>query len=422
MARPATTKSSSRTTKERPRISRAQKSREVQDAITASALELLAANGVDGLALTKIAGNAGMSNGPLYGRYDSAEDVALELWDSTLSQRYRDFVLAFNEFTSTPGVEPAPWLVDELTTPSDLLCGAVEIVAAARRFPLLVDSVRSDVESIFTSVRDQSSHIPEALLATRLTIPTGCVLTSRMVPKSRPPWRDILIRIRDAALDERNWRLDVPAPEPVRLEIPTPSTGDAGLDEFVNAVMNVVAKVGFEKTTAHRVARAAGHSFSSAYTHVGTKDELMHMAIASMIDQIWRTGTTSFITLDEEAYVASAFALQLGLIAAENRPLRQLRVETTLATRHHSDLALASQKRISQALAWIPEAFGTNDPGTIQLPTSFWYLTNAHGIGMVTLSLLSDQFDDFNWAPIGAIANRLATETTLEPLRKLGKI
>ncbi len=72
---------------DRPRVSRAQKTREVQEAITASALELLAAFGVDGLALTKIAAHAGMSNGPLYGRYDSAEDVALELWEEKL----RDF-------------------------------------------------------------------------------------------------------------------------------------------------------------------------------------------------------------------------------------------------------------------------------------------------------------------------------------------
>ena len=122
---------SARSTPDRPKVSRAQKTREVQEAITASALELLAANGVDGLALTKIAAHAGMSNGPLYGRYDSAEDVALELWDSVLGNHFKKLILAFDEFSSSLGAEPSEWLLNELTKPSALTSGAVEIVAAA---------------------------------------------------------------------------------------------------------------------------------------------------------------------------------------------------------------------------------------------------------------------------------------------------
>ncbi len=406
----------------RPKVSRAQKTREVQEAITASALALLAANGVDGLALTKIAAHAGMSNGPLYGRYDSAEDVALELWESTLSDHYRKLILAFDEFASSPDAEPSEWLLSELTKPSTLTAAAVEVVAVARRLPLLADTIRSDIDSLFAKICENSPFLPPALATVRMTIPTGAVLTSRMVPKSRPPWRNILIRIRDAALNPQNWDLSIASPEPTQLEMPVPATGDAGLDEFVAAVMAVVSKVGFEKTTAHRVARAAGHSFSSAYTHVGTKDELMHTAISQMIDQIWRTGTTAFVNLERDSYIRSVVALQRGLIAEENRPLRQLRVETTVATRHHQDLAAAGQKRIAQALSWIPEMFGTKDTAVIEPSTSFWYLTNAHGIGMVSLSLLTNCFSEINWAPIGEIANQIANETTLAPLRELGKI
>ena len=422
MAKPRSGSKAPRSSSERPKVSRAQKTREVQDAITAAALELLATNGVDGLALTKIAAHAGMSNGPLYGRYDSAEDVALELWESTLRDQYRKLILEFDAFASSPDASPSDWLLSELTNPSALTCGAVEVVAVARRFPLLVDTVRSDVEELFETICENSPSLPLALSTVRLSIPTGCVMTSRMVPKSRPPWNDVLLRVRDASLNPANWELTSPAPDTTLLEMPIPDTGDAGLDEFVTAVMEVVAKVGFEKTTAHRVARAAGHSFSSAYTHVGTKDELMHTAIAQMIEQIWRTGTTAFVTLDKSSYLESVFALQRGLVATENRPIRQLRVETTIATRHHKDLGTAGQKQIARALSWIPEMFGTKDEKVTTPSTSFWYLTNAHGIGMVTLSLLTNTFSEINWAPIGAIAFQIAEETTLTPLRKLGKI
>jgi len=153
----------------RPKVSRAQKTREVQEAITASALALLAANGVDGLALTKIAAHAGMSNGPLYGRYDSAEDVALELWESTLSDHYRKLILAFDEFASSPDAEPSEWLLSELTKPSTLTAAAVEVVAVARRLPLLADTIRSDIDSLFAKICENSPFLPPALATVRMT-------------------------------------------------------------------------------------------------------------------------------------------------------------------------------------------------------------------------------------------------------------
>jgi AcrR family transcriptional regulator len=406
---------------DRPKVSRAQKTREVQEAITASALELLAANGVDGLALTKIAAHAGMSNGPLYGRYDSAEDVALELWDEKLRDHFRRLILEFDTFASSNDSEPSEWLLQELETPSALTAAAIEVVCVARRFPLLVDSVRDEVDSLFQHICAEHPDIPPVICSLRLTVPTGCIVTSRSVPKSRPPWKAILLRFRESALDPANLNQQGLTASPVSLSIPAPDTGDVGLDEFVSAVMEVVARVGFEKTTAHRVARAAGHSFSSAYTHVGTKDELMHMAIGQMMTQIWRTGTASFLELSPEGYKNAVVALQCGLVAESNRPIRQLRTETTVAMRHHTDLASAGRKRTAASLAIVLDAVEEADPAATEGAAAFWYLTAASGIGTVSLSLLTDSFRNFDWTPLAAVAYEMAYATTIEPLSKLPK-
>jgi AcrR family transcriptional regulator len=421
MAKKTTNSGSPSSTPARPKVSRAQKTREVQEAITASALELLAENGVDGLALTKIAAHAGMSNGPLYGRYDSAEDVALELWEEKLRDHYKRLILEFDSFASSKDLEPSQWLLEELEAPSALTAAAVEIVAVARRFPLLVDSVRDEVEALFQNICVAHPDIPPAVCSLRLTVPTGCILTSRSVPKSRPPWKAILLRFRESALDPANLNQHGLTADPVSLSIPAPDTGDVGLDEFVYAVMEVVARVGFEKTTAHRVARAAGHSFSSAYTHVGTKDELMHMAIGQMMTQIWRTGTASFIELGPEEYKTAIIALQCGLVAESNRPIRQLRTETTVAMRHHTDLATAGRKRTAASLAIVSDAFEKADPAATEGAAAFWYLTAASGIGTVSLSLLTDSFRNFDWTPLAAVAYEMAYATTIEPLSKLSK-
>ena len=421
MAKKTTNSGSPSSTPARPKVSRAQKTREVQEAITASALELLAENGVDGLALTKIAAHAGMSNGPLYGRYDSAEDVALELWEEKLRDHYKRLILEFDSFASSKDLEPSQWLLEELEAPSALTAAAVEIVSVARRFPLLVDSVRDEVDSLFQTICSANPDIPPAICALRLTVPTGCILTSRSVPKSRPPWKVILLRFRESALDPANLNQHGLTAEPVSLSIPTPDTGDVGLDEFVSAVMEVVARVGFEKTTAHRVARAAGHSFSSAYTHVGTKDELMHMAIGQMMTQIWRTGTASFLELSPEEYKTAIIALQIGLIAESNRPIRQLRTETTVAMRHHTDLAAAGRKRTAASLAIVLDAVEKADPATTEDAAAFWFLTAANGIGTVSLSLLTDTFRDIDWTSLAAVAYEMAFATTIEPLSKGSK-
>jgi len=362
-----------------------------------------------------------MSNGPLYGRYDSAEDVALELWEEKLRDHYKRLILEFDSFASSKDLEPSQWLLQELEAPSALTAAALEIVAVARRFPLLVDAVRDEVDSLFHQICATHPDIPPAICSLRLTVPTGCVLSSRSVPKTRPPWKAILLRFRESALDPANLNQQGLTASPVSLSIPAPDTGDVGLDEFVSAVMEVVARVGFEKTTAHRVARAAGHSFSSAYTHVGTKDELMHMAIGQMMTQIWRTGTASFIELGPEEYKTAIIALQCGLVAESNRPIRQLRTETTIAMRHHTGLASAGRKRTAASLAIVLDAVEKADPSATEDAAAFWYLTAASGIGTVSLSLLTDSFRNFDWTPLAAVAYEMANATTIEPLSKLSK-
>jgi hypothetical protein len=77
----------------------------------------------------------------------------------------------------------------------------------------------------------------------------------------------------------------------------------------------------------------------------------MHMAIGQMMVQIWQTGTASFLELSPEGYKNAILALQFGLLAESNRPIRQLRTETTVAMRHHTDLATAGRKRTAASLA-----------------------------------------------------------------------
>jgi hypothetical protein len=145
----------------------------------------------------------------------------------------------------------------------------------------------------------------------------------------------------------------------------------------------------------------------------------MHMAIGQMMTQIWRTGTASFLELSPEEYKTALIALQLGLLTESNRPIRQLRTETTVAMRHHTDLATAGRKRTAASLAIVIDAVDKADPDSADDAAAFWYLTAANGIGTVSLSLLTDTFRNIDWSPLAAVAYEMAFATTIKPLSKL---
>lgn len=403
---------------DRPKVSRAQKNRDTDEAIKSAALELVATTGVDGLALTKIADRAGFTTGALYNRFDSPEDVALELWETVLRDQFLRLVREFDEFMSSTDAEPSEWLLGELTDPSDLTAGAIETVAVARRFPLLVDSVRSDVDTVFRTLRSAPPDRPAAIRAIVLTIPVGCVLTSRYAPESRPPWRSKLLRLRSLAHDPSHLHRPPVRVEPTRIEYPAPDTGDAVLDDFVAAVMQVVARVGFERAAANRIARTAGHSFSSAYVHVRSKDELMHLAIGRLIE-LWLARSTRFASLDEDEYVTANVAWQQGLADDGNRAVRQFRAETVMAMRHHADLADTGRRCTEAAVDRYTAPLTGLDPSTIESAAGLWYLVDAHGVGLITLSLLIDAFATVDWTPAAQMAFEMVHEAIIEPLRGL---
>ena len=391
-------------------MSRAQRAREVQEAIDAAVLRILPLHGVDGLALTKVAEAAGLSNGPLYGRYDSSEDIALDLWDRLLRAHFVQLTTALANWLTDPDASMPTDLVTELESPSPETIAAVEIIAVARRFPLLADSVRDEIERVLETLCAEHPKFPDTILLPAISALVGITMYRGMLPSALVDWPRALGFVRDAANapDVRaGTRLDA---VPVELSIPTATTGDENLDAFVDAVMTVVSRVGFERTTAHRIARAAGHSFSTAYSHAGSKDELMRMAIGAMIAQIINTGDVIFMDLSGEDYVRAVVSLQRGLTADSNRALRQLRVESLLAAAHDEHLGDALRAILSDALGRVSTVFEGSRTAIDDAITT-WHLSRAAGMGLVTVSLAAPRLADLDWTPFARVAQHVIERT-----------
>ena len=372
-------------------------------------MRLLVSSGVDGLALTKIASEAGLSNGPLYGRYDSGEDIALELWEASIRDHGRRLTEEIASFLFEPVAEMSPWLRDELCRPSDLTIAHAEIVAVSRRQPLLSESIRAELDRRFADGARRFPEIPESLRSIAITFTIGMPLHRDLLPSTVGGWVETLTLCREFAADASIRNLPPRDVEPLALELPVPDTGDEVLDAFVVAVMSVVSRVGYERTTAHRVARAAGHSFSTAYGHVGSKDELMVLAIGATIAQTIAVGDVSFLQLEGDAYIDRVCALWKAMVSDAGRALRQLRVEVFLAAAHHPELGERMRRSFDESIAFLPALLGDDaDPTLIDDVMVFWRLTRAVGLGQVVVSLDSPVLSDIDWTPIATGAKKLA--------------
>ena len=393
-----------------PRISRAERARNVQTAIDAAALDLLCTHGLDGLALTKVAELASLSNGPLYGRYDSPEDIALDLWERCAREHFTTAVIEFADWLTTTGSDAPELGTRELEQPSPLTIAAVEIVAVARRFPLLADTVRTDLEALLTALARRRPELPTTLTTTALTVTIGRVMLRGLLPDEHTDWSRGAGFLRDVITDASKRTGPSYAPDPLALTMPSAASGDERLDVFIDAVASVVSRVGYERATAQRIARAAGQSFSSAYAHADSKDALMRAAISATIEQLIATGDVAFADLGGEDYLRAVVALERGLCSDTNRAIRTLRVETFLAALHHPELGEVLRASLTGALEFISSLF---DPslGSVADARAVWHVSRCVGIGTVTLSLAVPGLVDLDWTPFARLAQLVMEET-----------
>lgn len=385
--------------------------------ISAAAFELLASNGVDGLALTKVAAAAGLSTGPLYNRYDSGEDIALELWEESIRDHGARMIGDLATYLFSPEGELSEFLDEELLEFSSATIAYSEMMAVARRFPLLIDPLRDELERQIGILADSAPNLPMSIAAVPISLLLGLPAVRDVHPPCRIRWRDVLAIAKSIIAERETWDLparasQIPTYEPVR-----PRTGDETLDVFVAAVMDVVSKVGYERTSAHRVARSAGRSFSSAYSHIGSKHELMIYALTATIEQTMTVGGADYLVESRDGYIDRMSSMWNLLVTDQARSVRHLRIETVLAANHHPDLREAMRSKIARDLAELPIRLGRDlDDDKIDRANTLWCMIRALGTGQIVIINTTPILNDINWTSYSAAGRRLVELLFLEHL------
>ena len=229
--------------------------------------------GMDGLTARRVAEQAGLSTGAVYGRFESIDELLIEVW----TQRLKDVVLAGLQRSiqmADPQVEDAPSEVPESFDPVAEQLGAF-LIALAPRSEVLSEVVVPDVAEWLDSVGVGHGHPPEARARRAIAVGAyfGAMLNGAVSDALHPDWV-LCLRWWETARSRAPLAVSPPLRDLPAARIAV-ETGDAELDALLLATGEVMSRSGVVGTTITRIARRAGLPRTAVYTHFDSKDDLV---------------------------------------------------------------------------------------------------------------------------------------------------
>ena len=368
-----------------------------------ASLKILASRGLDLLTFSDLAKEAGLSRAPIYSRYDSPEDVAIELWESTFEPALKRLFAATSKWHSGSDPADSAELMQMLSAPSLDLQGLVEILGVARRFSSLHEIVRQSLEAELERYT-QNQNVPESIIISQFNVSLGAVfLAPFLSPTGTISWSEILPVLHSMFKDESAW--NVPAIKGHIFEFPISGEpiGDELLDVFLPAINRVIARAGYEHATANRISREAKRTFNLLYDRFPTKEIFMQEVVRRWVDHGVRVGFAPFIGVSVDEYLVRSVSSGQSMAAEVNRSFRNLRNEMVLAARHHESMgeytAMRYKKSIEFGREMFEQVYENVSDTTMNEAMMFATLVRANGFGISLVSSVTPKLIDIDWTP-----------------------
>ena len=233
--------------------------------------------GIDGLSARRVAEQAGLSTGAIYGRFENTDELLVEVWN----RRLRSVVLAGLERSirmSDPAVGDPDPVVPESFDPVAERIGAF-VIALAPRSDVLSEVVVPDVDAWLRAmgVGPGNPATSRARRAIAIAAYFGAMLNGSVSEALHPDWL-LCLRWWEEARAREALPLSGPVAwlPPARIAV---ESGNPELDVLLLATGEVMARAGVAGTTVTRIARRAGVPRSAVYAHFDSKDDLVQACI-----------------------------------------------------------------------------------------------------------------------------------------------
>ncbi len=337
-----------------------EKSRRTDEKVAESAARAVRTVGVDQMALTRVAADAGFSSGAIYARCDDRSELVVLAWEksfwpmlSAVLTPLVDSVLS-NDASLLTGVGTMFAAAGSPDAVPDI-GSAMEIIVASRRDEVIAEVVQRDIIGLFDDrgvgpSTDGANR--QAVVAAASTLFGAALLNSISANNGNAPidptplLEQFTRAVRTAA---KPMRTGTSAPAPVPYTFPT--THDEIRDALIAASEYVIARSGVHRATVSRIARRAGVSVGAIYGLYENKESLVSDCLdvlfppqLALDGQSW---AQVFVAKDQRSKVTEILSQYMSPSYAQ---WRRFRLECLLAARHSPTVAqqLASYALVNQ--------------------------------------------------------------------------
>ncbi|MFM7762688.1 MAG: TetR family transcriptional regulator [Acidimicrobiaceae bacterium] len=314
--------------------------------------------GLDELSIGEVARLSGLTTGAIYGRYEDADEMAIELWQSVIRQPFKarlqrsvEFIVAgpHNLPSANRSKIVAEGALETVTkdfeSPDEIAKLGAEFLVISRRNQTVGEVVIPEVTNWFSEfgLVNTNDPIVNATIVIGLSASIGTALRT-FVLKANPSWMTIANALRDAATEATPVEIPIGSPPPNWVE---PETENPVRSALIDAVAEVVAKTGFANATISRIVRRAGVTNGSLYNLYKDKEALTDDAMQIFLN------LSSDVNRESNRQAATDLRLDRGLndsfvmgLLPNRRMWLDFRLECLIASRNH----LPTRRKFKQSL------------------------------------------------------------------------
>lgn len=328
-----------------------EKSRQTDLKVAESAARAVRTVGVDQMALTRVAADAGFSSGVIYARCDDRSELVVLAWEKSFWPMLSEILVPLVDAVLTNDASQIPHISSlfEKSSTADAvpdLGSAMEIIVASRRDEVIGEVIQRDILGLLDDrgvgpSTDGANR--QAVVAALATLFGASLLNS--VYDQGP-----IDHINPASLLELFTRSVRTASKPSKpsgaQSVPTPysfpSTRDDIRDALIAASEYVIARSGVHRATVSRIARRAGVSVGAIYGLYENKDALvadcLEVLFPPQLANDGRSWSQVFTAKDQRAMITEILSQYMSPSYSQ---WRRFRLESVVAARH--SYAIASQ-------------------------------------------------------------------------------
>jgi AcrR family transcriptional regulator len=379
-----------------------ERSRQTDLKVAASAANAVRRDGVDQLALTRVASDAGYSSGVIYARCDDRSELMVlawqrSFWPSVSVVLEAALLAAENRDENAMDRAVSAWraLCDPVSVPD--AGSAVEVIVAARRDEVLGEVVHHDLNMLLaTHGAAPGTDGPQRQLAV-LVVATllGTALMNSATPAADQPAIDPGDLLRLFCRPPDTDRSGAAPGTAEADDFERPRTGDEVRDSLIDATEYVISRSGVHRATVSRIARRAGVSVGAIYGLYENKESLVLDCVELLHLPQTERDIAAFTSMNRHNLRGTVAANLRAHLSAERSLWRQFRLECLVAARHTPALARMLGDFRSSHLESINH--------DIRVPLLDHVPARATIVGLAVLATADPTLTgvDWNWFPIG---------------------